>query len=351
MTGPDEPPPNEPLDPNVGWAPVLQPPRRFAARPLPTVGSTIAGIGAALVVFGIIVWAGGYAVSGVVESVTSSVTSFDASAGSDRDWLGIVLALAVSGVGYVVAARGRAPLVTAGVVASALGVPTTLVFLTLDTTGGTPVNIDAVFLASIAVWLLSYTVMPGARGRGLYLGLSAVALWIYLIIKISPTLFTLPAALIGRAVEGSDFAGPDPTQDLPSLAAMSFVLAAAYYAIAHLLDRDGRHGAATPLVAAGFPVTVGAFVFAADGFGQLGSGVALVVVSLLLVCYGARARRRFTTWAWGLGIVCGAGLLIASAAPDNDTAAGLLFIVGGVAFVGMGAVLSRSLGERPYPAG
>jgi len=244
----------------------------------------------------------------------------------------------------------RGPLATAGVVASALGVPTALVFITLDFTGGDPINVDAVFVVSIVVWLISYAAIPGARGHGFYLGLGALALWIYLIIKISPSLPTLPAELFARSFIGADaFGGPDPTKDLGSLTAMSFVLGAALYAIVFLLDRAGHRGAGTPLAFAAFPITVGGFLFASNDFGQTGEGITLLLVGFVLVLLGARSKRRFTTWRWGLGMLVGVFLLIAKASPDNDTAAGLLFILCGVILAGLGVVVSSALNEREYP--
>ena len=78
-------------------------------------------------------------------------------------------------------------------------------------------------------------------------------------------------------------------------------------------------------------------------------GATLIVIGYLLVLYGARARRRFTAWAWGLGMLVGVFLLIAKASPDNDTGAGILFIVSGLVLTGIGVVASNSLGEREYP--
>jgi hypothetical protein len=299
----------------------------------------------ALAIFGLIIWAGGYATSGVVDSLDGGGSS------SSRNWLGIVLALAVTVLGYIVAASARqGPLATAGVVASALGVPTALGFITFDAAGGSPVNIDAVFVVTIIVWLISYSALPGARGHAFYLGLSAIALWVYLVLKISPSVFGLPFELLARSAFGpGNIVGDDPSSDLSSLAAMSFVMAAAYYAIAFLLDREGRHGAATALVAAGFPVLVGGFIFAAHDFGQTGIGITLILVGFVLVLFGARARRRFTTWAWAAGIVLGVGILIAKASPDNDTAAGISFIVCGVGLTFIGNAIAAALGEREYP--
>jgi len=321
--------------------------QRFAARPLPTSGSTLAGVGIGLVVFGVIIWAGGYATSGVASSLDGGGGS------SSHNWLGIVLSLGVTALGYAVAAVARrGPLATAGVAASALGVPTALAFITLDLTGGDPINVDAVFVVSIVVWLISYAVMPGARGHGFYLGLGALALWIYLIIKISPSLPSLPAALFARAFVGPDaFGGSDPTKDLGSLTAMSFILGAAFYAVAFVLDSAGHRGSATPLVAAAFPITVGGFLFAAKDFGQTGEGVALLLVGFVLVLLAARSQRRFTTWAWGFGILVGIFLLIQKASPDNNTSAGLLFILCGLILAGLGVVVASALGEREYPEG
>ena len=122
------------------------------------MGTTLAGVGVGLIVFGVILWAGSYAVSGIADSFDGRGSS------GTRNWLGIVLSLGVTVLGYVLAAVARrGPLTTAGVAASALGVPTALVFMTLDFTSGSPINVDAVFVVSIIVWLLRATPRSQAR--------------------------------------------------------------------------------------------------------------------------------------------------------------------------------------------
>ena len=78
---------------------------------------------------GIIVWGGDYAFSDTESALGGG--------GSSHRFLGAFLGLLVVVAGYVLAIRTRrGPLATAGVVASAIGIPVTLGFLTLGETDG-----------------------------------------------------------------------------------------------------------------------------------------------------------------------------------------------------------------------
>ena len=69
----------------------------------------------------------------------------------------------------------------------------------------------------------------------------------------------------------------------------------------------------------------------------------------MLVVYGALARRRFTTWAWAVAIAFGVILLIQKAAPDNNTSAGIIFVIVGAVLVLVGVAITTALNEREYP--
>ena len=348
------PPAWSPPAPPSTWAPPAYPPqspapapvavddrtRRFAQRPLPLAGGAIAGAGIALAVFGVIIWGGNYAITG----------GSGAFGGGTRNALGIVLSLVVVALGYIVVATTRTgPLATAGVAASALGVPTVLGFITLDLSSGTPIDLNVVFIGSILIWVFSYLVMPGARGHGFYVGLSGIALWIYLVIKIEPNLFALPFLAAERTFLGPDSPVSDPTRHLDALAAVSLILGALYYVSAFALDESERAGAATPFVVAGFPALLGGVLFAANAVNLVGTGILLIVIGAALAMYGARARRRFTSWIWAAAMAVGVILEIGKALPDNDAAAGAAFVVVGVVLVLIGVAVSAALSEREYP--
>ena len=297
-------------------------------------------------IFGIILWAGGYAFDHIGGS--GSVFGGLGDVGS-RKWLGVVLALAFAAIGYLLAISARrGPMATAGVTAAAVAVPVALGFLTLGD-GNDPVNIDATVLISIAVWLISYFVVPGTRGHSVLLGLAAYEFWAYLVDKIALN------SLINHAFTG--FAdGNTPSlanlnNDLDKIAAVSIVMGAVYYLIAFGLDRRGYGGAAIGFVFAAFPALAGGIAFAAHSFGQAGTGFVLVFVGMLLCGYGAKFGRRFTTWIWAAASVLGVGILIADAAPNNTTTAGIAFLVVGAVFVILGVAASSAISEREYPQG
>lgn len=309
-------------------------------------GGAIAATGIVLAIFGIIVWAGGYAVDHV------SASSFGGG-GSSRTWLGSVLSIAAAIIGYVLAAGSRrGPLNTAGVTASAFAVPVAMVFLTFGPSGdGLPYNADATVLVSIAIWLLSYFLMPGTRGHALYLGLSAFFLWDYILQKVAPSSLASDAVspFFGAGLGG--FSGTSHLKsDLTQMAVASLAIGSIYYVSAFALDRRGMRGVAQAFAFAGFPAVAGGIGLAAYPAGQVGTGILLIIVSVVLAYTGTLAGRRFTTWIWAAGAGLGVVLLIAKASPDNKTAAGILFLIVGGLFVLISVAVSTSLNEREYPA-
>src|SRR3954447_16726315 len=232
---PGEPTYPSPAEPAAGY-PYGYPPATPPARPAlgvrlgarllrrlePRLSVALAGAGIALVLLGALVWAGGYYAAGQhIEFLDESLNS---SGGGSRRFLGVVLFLGVTVAGHAVAVtRRRGAPATAGAVAAALGLPFTLGFLTLDASdlfrGHLPISVDAVFLVSIAAWLIDYFVVPGLRGRSFLLAAAALGLYFYLGFKV--------AGGGGAAAVGFGSGG-----DTGSLAAIGLTFGLAYYVIA-----------------------------------------------------------------------------------------------------------------------
>jgi hypothetical protein len=314
---------------------------RLRRRPEPRFGIALAGAGAALLLFGAFVWAIGYYAEDF--GVTFDEEGFASTGGGDRRFLGFVLFLGAAVFGYLTAiVRRDGPLATAGAVAAAFGVPLALAFLTLDVgavfRGADPFDVDAVLPLSVVVWALSYFVVPGTRGRAVFLAAAAIGVYSYLGLK----------AAGGDAVRSAAPAfGAGGGSDTGSLTAVGLIFGLAYYGIAALLDRRGRAGAAVALVVAGFSATVAGIIASGPDFGRAGVGVLLIVVGLVLAWYGARSGRRFTTWTWSLGIVIGLGLIVSRIFPDNYTGAGVTLIIVGLLVVGAAYMIATATKEAP----
>lgn len=314
---------------------------RIARRPAPRLGVSLAGVGAGLVIVGVIVWGVAYIAEGGV-----SIFGSTSSGSGSRHYLGALLAFLVLVIGYALAtSTERGPLATAGIAASAFAVPVCLEFLTLDlnnTGGGSAVNLDATIWVSIAVWLVSYLFVRGTRGHSFYLGLIAIALWEYVLDKVAPSILTSLAHFQPVTAPLGQLGAPEQQPDFGTLAGVSLVFGAAYYLIAWALDRSGRRGAGVPFVLAGFPaVAVGIAALVPD-LHQIGAGLLLVVVGVVLAGYGARFGRRFTTWVWAVGAAFGAALFVAKVAGGaGGPTTGLVFIVIGAVFVAGGALFAR----------
>ncbi|MCU1657913.1 MAG: hypothetical protein JWO57_2569 [Pseudonocardiales bacterium] len=338
---PAYPPPGSAGYPPPGYPPPRRPQlaerigERLVRRPEPRLGIALAGVGIGLTVVGVVVWAGDFLAGG---------GGGGGRGGGSRRLLGIALSLAVIAVGYALAAsHRRGPLATAGVAASALGVPVLLGFLSFDASGGgLPFSLDAIALVSVAVWILSYLLVAGARGHAFYLGLSAVTLWIYLVDKAAPDAFSLTRYVSQFTPFDNQF-GRAP--DWAAVAAVSLTFGLAYYVAAYLLDRSGRCGAAVAFVVAGFAATAAGIGAAANELHQIGTGIVLIVLGLVLGGYGARAGRRFTTWAWSVAVGLGVVVILTKIIPNNSAAAGIALIVVGAAVVFAGHLWSVALRE------
>jgi hypothetical protein len=314
---------------------------RALRRPEPRLGISLAGAGIALAVLGALVWGGDF--------LTGTHGGGGGGDGSPRRLLGVGLSLVAVVAGYFLVATRRGPLATAGIGASALGVPLLLGFLTFDTSqgagNGLPFSIDAVVLMSVLVWLVSYLAVPRARGHVFYLGLAAFAMWPYVIDKAEPGTFSLnllvPVVVPDSAVFDTGTTSPDWT----TVAALSLIFGVAYYLAAFGFDRSGRPGPGVARRLCRVLATPAGIAAAAINLHAIGTGVLLIVVGSTLAAYGALARRRFTTWAWSAGLALGASVIITKLAGDNAAASGIALIAVGVGVVLGGHLVSAALHE------
>jgi hypothetical protein len=317
---------------------------RLVRRPEPRFGVSLAAAGAALAVAGVLIWSIGYLGSGLHISFDES--SGPNTSGDSHRFLGAGFALVLVVVGYALVVRYRTgPLATAGVVASIAGVPLMILFVSFDLgdlfAGGWPFSIDAVYLVSILAWLISYFAIPGARGRSIYLGLAATGLASYIGVKAAgDSLFRVAAS----SATGGGLPGGGSTD---SIAGVGLVFGLIYYCIAAFLDKRGRSGAAIGLVYAGFATTVGGVLGAIPSFGQVGTGVLLIVLGAGLSWYGGYFARRFTTWVWMGALTLGVILLAARIVPHSYTGAGILLIVVGAALAFGAARYTSAINEAP----
>ncbi len=333
---------------------------RTRRRPDARFGPALAGAGAALALVGAFIWAVGYLAHDFGISFDSGDGEGTTSVhGEGRRFLGFGVFLALALAGYaVLVLRRHGPLATAGTVASAFGVPLALGFAFLDIAGAVrsgafPVNVDAVYLISIGVWLATYLGVPGARGRAVYLAASALALPSYIAIKASGD----GAFRVGfSAVSGGLGGGGAPDTHRGTVATLTLVFGLVYYALAALLDRTDRGGVAVALLFPAFVTTASGISLAATDFGQLGTGAALTVIGALVALYGGRFGRRFTTWSGATSVVVGVVVLVTKLGTDHYTAVGLILVGIGIVvavaahFAHLALREAPDVAEEPAPA-
>jgi hypothetical protein len=344
--------------PQPGYAPVGYPPPppglrlgarlglRSQRRPEPRFGISLGAAGAILALAGVFVWSLGYLIAGLDFNLDLEGNGGFSSSGDSRRFLGagLSLVLVVAGYAFVIALR-RGPLATAGIVAGALAVPMLMLFVSFDLdnvfTGGLPFSVDAVYLVSTLAWLISYFVIPGARGRSFLLGAAATAFAAYVGLKAAgDSFFRATAEAVGTG-------GPGGIGDTNSIAAVGLVFGLAYYGVAFFLDHRGRRGAAVAMVYAAFVTTVGGVVAAVPTFKQIGTGVLLIMLGAALSWYGGRYGRRFTTWTWTAGLLIGIGLLVQKAAKNSYAGFGITLIVLGVIVAAVAHFLTSATREAP----
>jgi hypothetical protein len=322
-----QPPGGPPAPPYGGGSGAFEDPfqRRLARRPEPRFATALAGAGAALALFGVLIWSGTYFGEGLVNSTDGD---------TDRNLLGAALGALLVVAGYILAVIvRRGPLATAGVVLAGVGVPLTVAFLTLDVTSSNGLNFDAVFWVSVIIWAVSYAVVPGTRGHTFFVFLIASGFFEYVLSKNTPH---LSADIVTGT--GPRFSG------LGTIAAIGLAFGLGYFLIAFLLDRSGRHGPATGLIYPAFNATTGGVIAWSPDIHRLGAGVLAIVIGLLVSWYGGRYGRRITCFAAAAAVPLGIGLMIADRTNDG-VKAGVLFLLIGIVVVVLAAVVGRALGE------
>ncbi|MEQ1788288.1 MAG: hypothetical protein ABL966_14645, partial [Acidimicrobiales bacterium] len=314
----------------------------------PRTSIAIAGAGCALAVLGVLVVAGD--------------TGLDDSGGDFNKVPGIVLAALVVAAGYVVLSNFRkGPLATAGAAAAALGVPALMFFLTFDQEGFPPYNTEGILLVSTGVWLASYALGPG-RGRPFFLGAGLIGLWLT-VLQLTEKVFTAPFDLVGgffgtedsggtfdpetgEFVEiGGGFGSPD-VPDAATIGMLSLALGLGFLLMGRWLDRNGRHGVATPFALATLPCLFVGVTGLAPDLEAAGTGLLLIGIGLGLAYHGATMGRRITAWIGAAAMANGAAVFLIDMGPEDDaTVSGMLLLAGGIAMVFAAHALATALHE------
>lgn len=317
----------------------------------------------------------GLALLGVL--VLSVDTGLDESTGDFSRIPGLLLSALVVALGYfVLSATRTGALATAGTVGASLGVPAVMFFLTFDQEGFPPYNTEAILFVSTAVWLGSYLVGP-AQGRPWFLGSGLIGLW-FSVLEITEDLFEAPFAFLGflggsaamefeatgEAIgpsgdssgdfEGGDFESggfggsdgfafdpPDPA----TIGMLSLGLGLAFVLIGRWLDRNGRHGAATPFAFAAVPCLAVGVTGLSEDLEAAGSGLLLVAIGVLLAWNGATIWRRATSWIGGAAAALGLAIFLGDMAGDSATTGGMLYVAGGIALVFGGHLIAQAIDE------
>jgi hypothetical protein len=313
---------------------------RDVRRAEPRAGVAITGAGCAVAVLGVIV-IGGDQLGG------------DGSGGTQLP--GIVLCLMVVIAGFVmIAAADRGPLVTAGVVASAAGIPPLLFFLSYDDGSFPPFSTEGILGGAAAGWIAAYYLSPG-RGHPTYLGAGLLASWL-LVLEVIESPLSFPFLFLGSSFASVDASGTvvdgpasgslTSAPDFTTIGMISLLFGAGYALASRRLDRAGRHGIATPFAFAALPVLAVAVVGLADELQEIGTGILLVLIGTALAAHGATIARRATTWIGGIAVALGVVIILSEVAPEDDvTVTGVLLLLGGAAIVIAAHLAAARLGE------
>src|SRR5439155_23014115 len=107
----------------------------------------------------------------------------------------------------------------------------------------------------------------------------------------------------------------------------------------------GRRGTAPGLVFPPFiATTIGIIAWIPD-IHAAGAGVVTFILSALVCWYGGRFGRRLTCFAAAATSVLGVYLVVGDASPNNQTAAGIAFILVGIVVAAGAAALGTGLRE------
>jgi hypothetical protein len=290
---------------------------------------------------GALVWAFAYLVDGLRQSLLSGGSS-------SRHYLAAIGFLVLVLIAYAIAiVLQRGPIVTAAVTVTVIGVPLMMSLFTADPQAGSVGNGDAVFWVSIAAYLVSYLFVRGTRGHTLYIGLAALQLWSYAVVKVEPHLGDAATnRILGGARSIPGLVVPPSRVSFNTVGAVSIVFGIVYLLLALWCDRTGRHGPATPLALVGLVVSLVAIAAFAPDAKQIGSGLLLIVIGLAVMVYGGKTERRFTTWSAALAAGAGAVLVVTKLLESsNGTVSGFWLMVLGVVLVALGALLRAALDE------
>jgi hypothetical protein len=314
---------------------------RGRRRAEPRASIAVAGAGCALAVLGVLIVSG----------------DTGASDGDFNKVPGIILSALVVAAGlYTLHSVRQGAMATAGTVATALGVPPLMFFLTFDQGGFPPYSTEGILVVSPVAWLVAYAVGPG-RGRPFFLGAGLIGLW-FTILQLTENLFEAPFGFLGggwtgvsSSIEGDldggslgsigpSFDAPDPT----TLGLISLALGIGYLLVGRWLDHRGHHGAATPFAFAALPTLAAGLLFLAGDLEQAGTGLLTLVVGAGLAHHGGAAGRRVTAWVGGAATALGAAVFLADMT-DDATIGGMLFLAAGIALVAAGHAVANALRE------
>lgn len=321
----------------------------------PRVGIALAGAGALI------------AIGGAIGIAGDQLTTSD---GDLQRIPGVLISAALIAVGlFVLTKSSSGPFATAAATAAALGIPTLLFFVTVDDGDFPPFSFDAVLLVSTVAWLALYVVGP-ARGRMLLLALALVVAPIFVMEQVEE-ISGVPES-VGEVFGQTFFGGypddmtydedgfpvidetttfeepvapefPDPT----NLGAIALAFGLVYVGAGLVLARAGFDGTGTPFSAIGGIALLIGIAFLADDLKDVGSGLALVVLGLLVLVVGAVAARRFTTWFGGFLVGVGVLVLVAEALGDDSSGltSSIVFLLVGLAVVFAAHLVAAVLGE------
>ena len=338
----------------------------------PRASIAVAGAGCALAVIGALVVSGDTGIgNGNFNNVPGAVMS----------------ALIVAAGLLTLTAVRQGPIATAGAAAAGLGVPPLMFFITWSDSGVPPFSIDAILVVSTLAWLAMYAAGPG-RGRPFFLGAGLIGLW-FTILQVTEKVFELPfvglAAFGGGSFESFEevgepfdpngdfgsgdfgsgdfgsgdfgsgdfgsppmddfgfsggFDAPDPT----TLGVLSLGLGVAYLVICRWLDRQGRHGAATPFALATLPTLFVGSILLGDDLEAAGTGLLLMLIGAALAFHGGTMGRRATAWVGGGTAAFGLTVFLSDMTEDA-TVLGMLFMAGGIALVAIAHAVAAALNE------
>ncbi len=264
---------------------------------------------------------------------------------------GILLSALVVAAGFALLTRFRnGPLATAGVVASATGIPPLMFFLTVDVDDLPPYSTEAILYVSTLAWFACWAVGPG-KGRPFYLGAALVGFWLS-VLQLVEQVFDAPfgiaeevSADIGDTdvfdgAQQAAFDAPDPT----TLGILSLLVGIGYLVIGRLLDKSGKHGTATPFAFTTPLALATGVVLLVEDLELAGTGLLTIVLGAALAFHGATVGRRFTTWVGCAAVALGAALFLGDMS-DDPTVLGMLFIAAGIALVAGGYAVAAVLDE------